>query len=225
MKNRSVSIVAFVLTLLVLSACSAVAPSSIIDVPTSARPKVVALNSPSNGTIFQSDNFKPFFEDRRARAVGDLLTIQVSEKSSVDKTNAVSGASSGSFNSSFGQLFAVPASTASLLTSNGKSSVNSSNKSAGSASYNFSTTLGVTVVEVLANGNLLVSGEKQIGLDRGSEFVRFSGVVSVSSIGAGNTVSSTQVADARIEYRTNTQIDKSQVTSMLNRFFYSALPL
>jgi flagellar L-ring protein precursor FlgH len=225
MKLISAYVVAGASTLLVLSACSAVAPSSIIDAPASARPKVVALNNPSNGTIFQSDNFKPFFEDRRARAVGDVLTILVSEKSSVDKTNAASGANSGSFNSRIGQLFALPATSVGLLSLNGNSSVNSSNKSAGSASYNFSTTMGVTVVEVLANGNLLVSGEKQIGLDRGSEFVRFSGVVPVSSIGAGNTVSSTQVADARIEYRTNTQIDKSQMSSMINRLFYSMLPL
>lgn len=215
----------FVSALLILSGCSAIAPSSIIDVPISARPKVAALNNPSNGTIFQSDNFKPIFEDRRARVVGDLLTILVSEKSSVDKTNAATGANSGSFNSTPGKLFGLPLSTASLLSSNGSSSINSSNKSAGSASYNFSTTMGVTVVEVLANGNLVVSGEKQIGLDRGSEFVRFSGVVAVSSIGAGNTVSSTQVADARIEYRTNTQIDQSQMSSMMNRFFYSVLPL
>jgi flagellar L-ring protein precursor FlgH len=215
----------FTSTLLILSGCIAIAPSSIIDVPVSARPKVVALNNPSNGTIFQSDNFKPIFEDRRARTVGDLLTILVSEKSSVDKTNASSGANSGSFNSKPGQLFGLPLSTSSLLSLNGSSSINSSNKSAGSASYNFSTTMGVTVIEVLTNGNLVVSGEKQIGLDRGSEFVRFSGVVAVSSIGAGNSVLSTQVADARIEYRTNTQIDQSQMTSMMNRFFYSVLPL
>ncbi len=212
-------------TLLTLTACSAIPPSSITDIPSSARPKVAALNNYSNGTIFQTDSFKPIFEDRRARAVGDLLTILVSEKSSADKTNAASGANSGSFNSKAGQLFGLPASTASLLSLNGSSSVNSSNKSAGSASYNFSTTMGVTVIEVLANGNLLVSGEKQIGLDRGSEFVRFSGVVPVGSIGIGNIVSSTQVADARIEYRTNTQIDQSQIFSMLNRFFYSMLPL
>jgi len=215
----------FVSTLLTLSGCVAIAPSSIINVPVSAQPKVVALNNPSNGTIFQSDNFKPIFEDRQARVVGDLLTILVSEKSSADKTNAATGANSGSFSSKPGQLFGVPLSTTNLLSLNGSSSVNSSNKSTGSASYNFSTTMGVTVIEVLANGNLVVSGEKQIGLDRGSEFVRFSGVVAVSSIGTGNTVLSTQVANARIEYRTNTQIDRSQMTSMMNRFFYSMLPL
>jgi hypothetical protein len=40
----------------------------------------------------------------------------------------------------------------------------------------------------------------------------------------GNVISSTQVADARIEYRTNTQVDQSAIASMMNRLFYSILP-
>ena len=58
----------------------------------------------------------------------------------------------------------------------------------------------MTVIEVLPNGNLLVAGEKQIGINQGTEFIRFSGVVNPVTIQAGNTVSSTKVADARIEY-------------------------
>jgi flagellar L-ring protein precursor FlgH len=213
------------LALLFQTACTAVAPSSIGVGPTSARPHAMIAGSQTNGTIFQSESFRPMFEDRRARAVGDVLTIIVSEKSSADKKNAATDAVTGSFSSKAGQLFALPASTSGLLSLNGSVSSKSDNKNTGSASYNFSTTMGVTVIEVLANGNLLVSGEKQIGLDRGAEFVRFSGVVSVNTIGAGNIVSSTQVADARIEYRTNSQIDQSQLSSMFNRFFYSVLPL
>ena len=81
------------------------------------------------------------------------------------------------------------------------------------------------MIEVLANGNLVVSGEKQISLDKGSEFVRFSGVVNPDYIRAGNVVPSTQVADARIEYRTNSRLDASQVMSILTRFFLSFAPL
>ena len=51
-----------------------------------------------------------------------------------------------------------------------------------------------------ANGNLLVSGEKQIGINQGTEFIRFSGVVNPRTVTGSNTVPSTQVADARIEY-------------------------
>jgi flagellar P-ring protein precursor FlgI len=59
------------------------------------------------------------------------------------------------------------------------------------------------VIEVYPNGNLLVSGEKQVTINQGTEFIRFSGVVNPVSVTSTNTVSSTRVADARIEYRGN----------------------
>jgi flagellar L-ring protein precursor FlgH len=78
---------------------------------------------------------------------------------------------------------------------------------------------------VLANGYLVVSGEKQVGLDRGTEFIRFSGVVNPDFIVGGNNVASTQVADARVEYRTNTHIDPAEMMGLLTRFFLSVIPL
>ena len=92
------------------------------------------------------------------------------------------------------------------------------------ASNAFTGTIGVTVSEVLPNGNLIVVGEKQIAMNKGVEFIRFSGMVNPDSIQAGNMVSSTLVADARVEYRTNSQIDRAEMTSMLSRFFQSMLP-
>ena len=83
----------------------------------------------------------------------------------------------------------------------------------------------MTVIEVLANGNLLVSGEKQFAFDKGGEFVRFSGVVNPKLIAAGNVIPSTQVADARLEYRSTTHVDKAEVNSMMTRFFLSFLPM
>ena len=215
----------FVLLSALLAACGSVDPSSIVGSATSARPQPSAAQPANNGSIFQSASFKPLFEDPRARAIGDTLTILISEKTSADKKTVASGSVSGSVNAKTGQLLGVPSSTSNLLSVNGSVISKSDNKDTGSAAYNFSGTLGVTVIEVLPNGNLLVSGEKQVGLDRGAEYIRFRGVVPPSAIGAGNVVPSTLVADARIEYRTNTQIDQSQISSMFNRFFYSLLPL
>jgi flagellar L-ring protein precursor FlgH len=82
----------------------------------------------------------------------------------------------------------------------------------------------VTVSEVLANGNLIVVGEKQVAMNKGIEFIRFSGMVNPDTIQQGNVVSSTLVADARVEYRTNSQIDRAEMTSMMSRFFQSMLP-
>ena len=212
-----------------LSGCSSVEPSSITASQRSARAKDPTPVALANGTIYNSETFRPMFEDRRARAVGDLITILISEKASADNKAESNSVKSGSINGRVGSLPGLPTDINSFLSghlttqANGNSQFN--NKAAGSASYTFLSTLGVTVIDVLPNGNLVVSGEKQIGLDKGTEFIRFSGVINPNAIGQGNIISSSQVADARIEYRTNTQVDRSQLATMLNRFFFSVMPL
>src|SRR5690606_1960885 len=86
------------------------------------------------------------------------------------------------------------------------------------ASNILSGTIAVTVVEVLPNGNLRVAGEKQIGANRETERVRFSGVVNPAHVVGGNSVSSTHVADARIEYRGQGAISEAQTVGWLSRF-------
>ena len=206
-------------SLLALAGCSTT-PSSIVQVPTSARPVYAEQNAPSNGAIFQTASYRPMFEDRRARHIGDMLTINIIEKTSAVKAGASSGNKSGSagftapgiLRSTFGAAISTDAST------------KFSDADNQSASNTFTGTIGVTVTEVLPNGNLIVAGEKQVAMNKGVEFIRFSGMVSPDTIGTGNTVSSTQVADARVEYRTNSQIDRAEVTAMVSRFFQSLLP-
>ncbi len=67
-------------------------------------------------------------------------------------------------------------------------------------------------------------GEKQIGINQGSEFVRFSGVVNPLWLTPANAISSTRVADARLEYRGNGYVDEAQTMGWLSRFFLSVLP-
>jgi flagellar L-ring protein precursor FlgH len=80
------------------------------------------------------------------------------------------------------------------------------------------------VTEVKPNGNLVVLGEKQIGLDAGVEFIRFSGVVNPYMITNDNSVASNTIADARVEYRTNSTFDLANIAKTINRFFLSAFP-
>lgn len=207
-----------------LSGC-AVAPDSILHHPTTARPAAPAAAPASNGTIFQAASYRPMFEDRRARMIGDTLVIVINERTSAGKAAANSASKGGNAEASVAQLFNVPGSTLAKLGVNAESSVAYDDKSTGTSSNNFSGTLAVTVIDVLPNGNLVVAGEKQVALDRGAEFIRFSGVVNPNTISGANSVSSVQVADARIEYRTNSHIDKAQVLSIMTRLFLSVLPL
>jgi flagellar L-ring protein precursor FlgH len=202
-----------------LAGC-AVTPTSIVQQPTSVRPPATPVAAATNGAIYQAASFRPVFEDRRARQIGDLLTITISETTNAVKAGASSGNKSGS----------VSAATPKLLQGRlgGTLSASTDNKYSDgdnqSASNTFTGTIGVTVSEVLSNGNLVVVGEKQVAMNKGIEFIRFSGVVNPETIVAGNTVPSTQVAEARVEYRTNSQIDRAEVSSMFSRFFLSMLP-
>jgi len=77
---------------------------------------------------------------------------------------------------------------------------------------------------VLPNGNLLVSGEKQVSVGEEQEFVRISGVVNPSFVDANNTVESSKIADARIEYKSSGQMAEAQTMGWLARFFLNVLP-
>lgn len=74
-------------------------------------------------------------------------------------------------------------------------------KSDAAAKNAFTGSITVTVIEVLANGNLLVSGEKQVSIGAGTEYIRLSGIVNPYFISTTQPISSTNVADARIEYK------------------------
>lgn len=209
-----------VTALLALTACGTT-PTSIVQQPTTARPLSMAqMQAPTNGAIFQQQSYRPHFEDRRARHVGDVINIVITEKTAAVKAGATSGSKSGSM------AFAVPGPLASSLGANVATSGSSKFADADnqSASNTFTGNMGVTVVEVLPNGNLIVAGEKQIAMNKGTEFIRFSGMVNPDSITTGNTVLSTAVADARVEYRTNSKIDRAEMNSMVSRFFLSLLP-
>jgi flagellar L-ring protein precursor FlgH len=207
-----------------LTGC-AVAPDSIVQHPTTARPVTPVAAPAANGAIFQAASYRPIFEDRRARMIGDTLVIVINERTSAGKSAANSASKNGSAEASVTGLFSVPASTLAKLGVNAESEVSYDDKNTGSSSNTFSGSLAVSVIDVLSNGNLVVAGEKQVALDKGAEFIRFSGVVNPNTITGGNTVSSLQVADARIEYRTNSYVDKAQVMSILTRLFLSVLPL
>lgn len=214
----------FIVAAASLAACTTV-PETIVQHPTTAHPQPMPVAPPANGAIFQAGAYRPMFEDYRARMVGDILTIAINEKTSAGKSALTSGSKDGSVNSSVSQLFGVPASTVAKLGVGASTANEFEEKGTQASSNTFSGTITATVIDVLPNGNLLVSGEKQIAFDKGIEFVRFSGVVNPRNIAAGNVVSSTQVADTRLEYRTNSRVDKAELMSQLARFFFSLAPL
>jgi flagellar L-ring protein FlgH len=202
---------------MLMSAC-AITPKTIVKQPMTAKPAAISTAKVSNGAIFNASAYHPLFEDRRPRFIGDIVTINITENTSATKAGESSGSKDGKAANEITSLFGHPVPNASFA---GSSSNSYKDKADEKSSNVFSGSITVTVTEVLANGNLAVSGEKQISFDKGTEFVRFSGVINPDNITVGNFVPSNKVADARIEYRTNTKIDAAGIASMVARFFLS----
>jgi len=81
------------------------------------------------------------------------------------------------------------------------------------------------VIEVLPNGHLIISGEKQIGVNHNVDVLRFSGQVDPRAIQSGNSVASAQIANVRIEQRGKGQQADAQGIGWLGRFFLNVLPI
>lgn len=208
----------------VLSGC--VAPWRVVEVrqPLSAQPIVAAIPPSMNGAIFQLSSYQPLFEDRRARRVGDTLTININEKLNASKTANSTASRTGNTTFAVPEIKGVPGVNLQGASVIAKSAQDFGGGGDSGANNVFTGTITVTVIEVLPNGNLAVSGEKQLGINQGSEFVRVSGIVNPQNILPGNVVSSTQVADARLEYRGTGYIDEAQTMGWLARAFQSILP-
>lgn len=212
------------LAAVLLAGCVTTTPPTAVHQPMTVRPELRMAAVPANGSIYNAATARPLFEDRRARLVGDTLTINIAEKTAAAKKSDTKADRSHESELSIPTIAGLPLKSFQGATLAGSSSTAFEGSGENTSSNNFTGTLTVTVIEVYPNGNLLVSGEKQIGLKEGEEFIRFSGVVNPTTITASNTVQSTQVADARIEYKANGFIDSAQVMGWLGRFFLSFTP-
>ncbi len=218
------------MVMLTLSGCAYIPHKPLVDGSTSAQPAPPTAPVP-NGSIFQAAQpmnygYQPLFEDRRPRNVGDTLTIVLQENVSASKSSSANASRNGS--SKFGVATAPRYLDGLLGNARADMDISGDNsfggKGGANANNTFNGTITVTVNQVLSNGNLHVVGEKQIAINQGTEFIRFSGVVNPRTISGSNSVTSTQVADARIEYVGNGYINEAQTMGWLQRFFLNLSP-
>ena len=210
--------------LLVLGGCAS--PRDQIKVATTtARPQPV--ESPyeqPTGSIFRPRGNMLLFEDYRPRMIGDVLTIQINETLNASQSATSNTEKKASLTAVIPKIKGVLGMGLNGLNTTASTDNAFNGTGATSSSGLFTGTITVTVIEVLPNGNLMVAGEKQIGIRENSEVLRFSGVVNPVLIQPGNLVSSAQIADARLDYRGGGNIEQAQIQGWLGRFFNSWSP-
>lgn len=178
---------------------------------------------PSAGAIYREGPGLRLYTDRKAREVGDLVTIALSERTQAS-TRANTAITKESNNSMSGTLLGAPVTVGgqdildNSLTNNrdfaGDGNSTQSNQITG--------TLTAQVVQKLPNGNLVIQGSKELTLNQGNELIQVQGIIRTADIGPDNTVPSTRVADARIVYGGRGPLARSNAMGWLDRFFNGA---
>jgi flagellar L-ring protein precursor FlgH len=220
---------------IVLGGCASADRPSLLTTPSTARPRPIQETSANMGSLYPANSggpyvnavsHRPLFEDRRARNVGDTLTVVLNETTSAAKNSGMSAARKANAASSFtnnGVSFSPYNALTNLGNITGSGDTKTEGTGASAASNTFAGTITVTVVEILSNGNLVVAGEKQVAVSNEEEIIRFGGVVNPNTL-VFNQVSSQQVADARIEYRGRGATDDTQGAGWLTRLFLKLSP-
>jgi flagellar L-ring protein precursor FlgH len=176
------------------------------------------------GSLYSPASYRPGFEDHRARLVGDVLTIQITEQLSASQSAKTDVSRASDVSASVSAFPFLGASTLGQLGTGAKSSNTFKGDGKTEAANTFRGSITAVVTEVLPNGHLVVIGEKQIGVNQNVDVLQFSGTVDPRAIQPGNVVPSTQVANVRVLSRGRGAPADAQTFGWLSRFFLTLLP-
>ena len=185
----------------------------------SDRPKM------ATGGIYGNSQNDAWFGRGRNYQIGDIITVLLNESTQSARTQ----------NSDVSRVTKNTALPSGLSTKIGSLSpalngldlsqgtVNSTGTGKAGQQASLQGSIAVTVVEILSNGNLMVRGEKKLGLAEGTEVIQVAGVIRPQDIGPNGTVNSLRLANAQIAYRGIGDLaNASKVgwgTSMMHKFW------
>ena len=153
--------------------------------------------------------------------VGDTLTIRLNERTNASKSSSTSTSKSTSIDMPGPIVGGRPVTANGVEILNTQVDNNSEFDGEGDSSQSnrLEGEISVTVAQRLANGNLLVRGQKWIAINQGQEYVRIQGIVRPIDIDPDNSISSLKVADAQISYGANGALADANKPGLLARFF------
>ena len=207
-----------------LTGCVSMAPKVDVAEPTQARPSAAVYAPVNSGAIFQAGGYRPLYETHRARMVGDIITVNISEAISAKQESTSTLAKTGTVSSGISAVPLVRVDQLAKLSAAGTSSNTFNGKGSTESTNDFTGTITATVIEVLPNGHLIISGEKQIGVAHNVDVLRFSGQIDPATILPGNSVASSQIANVRIAQIGRGAQQEAQGIGWLARFFLSISP-
>ena len=185
--------------------------------------KAAQFQPVNNGSIFQVGRSVRLFEDNKAFRIGDLLSVRLSESTNASKSAATNTGKDDEIDIGVTALLGtVPTYKGDAFFNNTLEAERDFSGTGDSAQSNsLDGEIAVMDTDILPNGTLVVRGEKIIGLNQGSEFIRLSGLVRPQDVSSGNIVFSRKLANSRIYYGGGGVIAEANSKGWLSRFFDS----
>jgi flagellar L-ring protein precursor FlgH len=175
------------------------------------------------GSLFKENYVNNIYSDSKAHRTGDIISVILSESTQANKN-----AKTELKKESNTVLDALTGLNGTPVTINGQSlqfGINQNSKFKGDSKADqgnsLSGDISVHVLKVLANGNLMIRGEKWITLNNGDEYIRLTGVIRPKDINSNNTIVSTKIANARIQYAGTGSFADANEQGWLTKFFNS----
>jgi len=199
--NRMGRMGVLMVLVVLIEGCLAVPPPSTTRLDALAERLRAKAVRPTGGSLW-GDNTAPvsLFQDAKASRVGDTVTVNIVENAQGTKSSETKTAKTSSLKTDTTALFGAPAN----VTDRFSADTNFADSYDGSGSIARSGTLTAyittVVTDVLPNGNLVIAGQRDVTINAEQETITLSGIVRPEDIDHTNTVLSTHVADAVIEY-------------------------
>lgn len=220
-------LISSLLAVATLSACGVTQrPPVVADDPSYAPviPEPPRQKIREDGSLFVADLANSLYSDVKARRVGDIITVRLTEN-----TNATKSANSTTSREQTKTLEPITGFAGNALTLGGDAiqlGVDSNSDFQGDAQATQSNSLqgdiSVSVIQVLPNQNLVIRGEKWLTLNQGNEYIRLTGVIRPADISPDNEINSTKIANARIQYSGTGSFARTVEKGWLTKFFNSS---
>ncbi len=174
------------------------------SLPTAAGAQAV----PQEGTIYNASAGLDLYQDSRAGKVGDIVLVRIVETSSgkkeattkTERQSGVKGGVSGLFGFDTWLAERNQNYTPSLTNLNATLANNFDGKGETERKSNVTATLSARIIDVTMQGNLEIRGYQEVSVNNEKQFIILTGLVRPEDIASDNSILSSHIADARIEY-------------------------
>lgn len=209
--------------LILLSSC-AKQTEHIVEIPEPLE-EIQAPHPPDqhSGSLWSNDN-KSMFADHKAKNVGDIVTVTISESSSASKSATTSSARSSSLDAGVSNFFGLEnnhhITDLGLDMSNllgAEFTNNYSGNGSTERSGELSASLTTQVIGVYPNGNFKIRGGKEVMVNNEVQIIYLTGIIRPVDITAANTIASNKVLNARISYTGKGAISDKQNPGWMTR--------